>query len=291
MKKIILIAAIGLFFSQCTQAGNKSDAVSANQQSEQTVIHIDKSQFLKEIYNYELNSNVVIYRGKKPCIVDFYADWCGPCRMQTPIFEDLEKEFKEAGMDVNLPRDIPTRGELNRHIGQQVEKALTPMTQPVKEVLPLSSLLPAAEKTVYGLNEQVSLPELKLEVTAKLDTGAETASLSARDISRFKRNGKTWVRFYLAIDNSHAHPIERPLARVGLLSNRVVDVWALATAAFLAVGLYVPGIGARLKLVPLPLGTVAVLTLVIVLWMLLLEGRKYLRLRATRRSPAEARGA
>ncbi len=31
----------------------------------------------------------------KPILLDFYADWCGPCRMQTPIIEDLEKEFKD----------------------------------------------------------------------------------------------------------------------------------------------------------------------------------------------------
>lgn len=31
----------------------------------------------------------------KPILMDFYADWCGPCRMQTPIFEDLEKEFQD----------------------------------------------------------------------------------------------------------------------------------------------------------------------------------------------------
>lgn len=31
----------------------------------------------------------------KPILMDFYADWCGPCRMQTPIFEELEKEFKD----------------------------------------------------------------------------------------------------------------------------------------------------------------------------------------------------
>ncbi|MCF5724769.1 RimK/LysX family protein, partial [Pseudomonas syringae] len=64
----------------------------------------------------------------------------------------------------------------------------------------------AAEKTVYGLNEYAQLAGINLEVAAKLDTGAKTASLSARDIKRFKRNGESWVRFYLAIDTAHSHP-------------------------------------------------------------------------------------
>ena len=89
------------------------------------------------------------------------------------------------------------------------------------------SLLPglslAAEKTVYGLNEYVSLSDLDLEVAAKLDTGAKTASLSARDIERFKRDGETWVRFYLAIYDAHAHPIERPLARISKIKRRAGD--------------------------------------------------------------------
>jgi hypothetical protein len=62
----------------------------------------------------------------------------------------------------------------------------------------------AGEKTVYGLNEYASLGGIDLEVAAKLDTGAKTASLSARDIKRFKRNGESWVRFYLAIDGPFA---------------------------------------------------------------------------------------
>lgn len=81
----------------------------------------------------------------------------------------------------------------------------------------------ANPKTVYGLNEYVWLPDLKMEVAAKLDTGAKTASLSARDITRFKRNGETWVRFYLAIDDSHSHPIERPLARISKIKRRSGD--------------------------------------------------------------------
>ncbi|WP_447591683.1 retropepsin-like aspartic peptidase RloA [Aquipseudomonas campi] len=86
-----------------------------------------------------------------------------------------------------------------------------------------SGLNMAAEKTVYGLNEYVSLADLDLEVASKLDTGAKTASLSARDIKRFKRDGETWVRFYLAIDDAHEHPIERPLARISKIKRRAGD--------------------------------------------------------------------
>lgn len=87
----------------------------------------------------------------------------------------------------------------------------------------LPGLAAAGEKTVYGLNEYAALQGIDLEVAAKLDTGAKTASLSARDIKRFKRNGESWVRFYLAIDAAHSHPIERPLARVSKIKRRSGD--------------------------------------------------------------------
>lgn len=87
----------------------------------------------------------------------------------------------------------------------------------------MPGLCAAAEKTVYGLNEYAKLAGIDLEVAAKLDTGAKTASLSARDIKRFKRNGESWVRFYLAIDTAHSHPIERPLARVSKIKRRAGD--------------------------------------------------------------------
>lgn len=82
---------------------------------------------------------------------------------------------------------------------------------------------PAADKIVYGLNEYVHLADLDLQVAAKLDTGAKTASLSARDVQRFKRDDTTWVRFFLAIDDAHAHPIERPLARISKIKRRFGD--------------------------------------------------------------------
>lgn len=84
--------------------------------------------------------------------------------------------------------------------------------------------LPAGEKTVYGLNEYALVVDINTEVAAKLDTGAKTASLSARDIQRFKRDGEPWVRFYLAIDDAHQHPIEKPLSRISKIKRRSGDI-------------------------------------------------------------------
>ncbi|KRW58156.1 retropepsin-like aspartic peptidase RloA [Pseudomonas sp. TTU2014-080ASC] len=87
----------------------------------------------------------------------------------------------------------------------------------------IPSISHAAGKNIYGLNEYVKVFDLNLDLAAKLDTGAKTASLSARDITRFKRNGETWVRFNLAIDASHTSSIERPLARISKIKRRAGD--------------------------------------------------------------------
>ena len=90
-------------------------------------------------------------------------------------------------------------------------------------LLTLSCPALAMGKSIYGLNEYIHVEELDLQVAAKLDTGAKTASLSARDIKRFKRDGETWVRFVLAIDNAQERTIERPLARISKIKRRAGD--------------------------------------------------------------------
>ncbi|WP_213877722.1 ATP-dependent zinc protease [Pseudomonas sp. dw_358] len=87
----------------------------------------------------------------------------------------------------------------------------------------LPGLCLAADKTVYGLSEHVRVSDLDLPVEAKLDTGASTASLSARDITRFRRHGQSWVRFRLAIDQAHQQSIERPLLRISHIKRRAGD--------------------------------------------------------------------
>ena len=58
------------------------------------VIVLTKADFLAKVFNYEKNPTEWVYEGNKPCIIDFYADWCGPCRMVAPILKDLAQQYK-----------------------------------------------------------------------------------------------------------------------------------------------------------------------------------------------------
>jgi len=62
--------------------------------AEGEVIKINTAQFKSMIMDYEKNPKVWKYEGKLPCVVDFYADWCGPCRLASPALDELAKKYR-----------------------------------------------------------------------------------------------------------------------------------------------------------------------------------------------------
>jgi thioredoxin len=98
-------------------AERQANENTATETAKGDVVVLNKADFLSKVFNYEKNRNEWVYEGDKPCIVDFYADWCGPCRKVSPILKDLAMLYKE---DIVVYKvDVDTESELAEAFGIQ----------------------------------------------------------------------------------------------------------------------------------------------------------------------------
>lgn len=116
MKKTLLVVALimaGIVNYACAHSG---DGKKDNTASSGEVIEMNNDMFLKNVFDYKTDKEWK-YLGKQPIIIDFYADWCGPCRKIAPIMKELAKEYE--GKISIYKVDTDKEADLSRAMGIQ----------------------------------------------------------------------------------------------------------------------------------------------------------------------------
>ena len=94
MKKLtfVLLFLASFTVNACSSAANESNGGDVN--TEGQVNKLTAESFQKLVWDYKANPKEWVFNGDQPVIIDFYADWCRPCKMVAPIMDELSKEYK-----------------------------------------------------------------------------------------------------------------------------------------------------------------------------------------------------
>ncbi|MCM1041815.1 MAG: thioredoxin [Bacteroides sp.] len=108
MKRIILSTLA--FFSLAL-------TFSCSAQDKTHVKYLSTADFLEKVHDYKQNPDTWKYKGKLPCLIDFYADWCRPCKMLAPVMEELAAQYE--GQVIFYKVNVDVEKELSAAFGIQ----------------------------------------------------------------------------------------------------------------------------------------------------------------------------
>jgi thioredoxin len=122
-RKLTTLLAILIGLTTATACQNRAKVKKNDPKSEikqerkkgMGTIALTKADFLKKVWNYEANPKEWKYLGDKPAIIDFFATWCGPCKMVSPLLEELSEEYD--GKIVIYKVDVDQEEELSGAFG------------------------------------------------------------------------------------------------------------------------------------------------------------------------------
>ena len=159
IKSVLALVIFGIGFCSC------AFAASPKEESAGKVIYLTKEEFNKKVVNIESNSSWK-YLGDKPCILDFYASWCGPCRMISPYLDELAKEYKDQIYIYKI--DVDKEKELGRAFGASSIPLLVfipqdGQPQAARGALPKAELKNALSKNFGITDEEVVNSLYKLD--------------------------------------------------------------------------------------------------------------------------------
>lgn len=104
---ILNLVLLVLFFASC---GNHSETKEQKNKTDMETIHLNKANFDKLFDKTESQDGYLTYKGDSPAIIDFYASWCGPCKILSPVLEELAVEYKGRvrvyKVDIDVEREL-----------------------------------------------------------------------------------------------------------------------------------------------------------------------------------------